>query len=209
MRTSRNFTIQNMIIFLLALIVSIIISDVIHESGHAFFGFICGMEITEFAPYPHVRSGELVMGYVDFANYDVPDNVMALMYIGSEIIQVIGFFISLGIYYFLNSKSKIPPSEGAEKYYKSRFIDYTLRLYSIWSFLDWPLYTITHALRLPHFFLFGGPWDEGDIYGFALHAHIYDYYWILIILAVIWLFLGSILIYYIQYYHPKFKNIKK
>ena len=76
----------------------------------------------------------------EFENYNVSNQAIALISIGSEIFQVIGFFLALTIYYLLNKRSKLPSEIGAKGYLRYTFMDYSLKLYTIWSYIDWPLY---------------------------------------------------------------------
>ena len=121
------------IIFIFALGLTLVISDIIHESGHAFFGVIAGLELVEFAPYPHIENGEIYLGHVAFESYDVSSEYLALMYLGSAIFQGGMFILLLIVYFFLNKKDILPPTKKSKKFYQTIFVDYSIKLYSIWG----------------------------------------------------------------------------
>ncbi|MFX0082850.1 MAG: hypothetical protein ACFE94_13955 [Candidatus Hodarchaeota archaeon] len=160
---------------LVVLIVALLISDFLHESGHAFFILISGGKITEFYPFPVLLGGEFNAGYVGFAN--VPSNLVPLIMLGGEIFQWLVICI-LTIVLFLKPQNRI-----------NFFITFLL----IISFLDFPLYTINNSIGLPHWFLIGS--TEGDIIKFSSLTGIPM--WIMIILASIQLIIGALIIYFL------------
>jgi hypothetical protein len=173
-------------------------STIFHESGHAFFGYLVGMQPFDFSPYPHLRDGHLYMGYVDFKNLNVTNQLQSLMHIGSEIFQVMGFAVCLIVWRPLRKSGTLPALVGQSGVHIIG-LDSFLRAYALFSFLDWPLYAINHSLKLSHFVFFGGPWWDGDVYLFAKNAGLYNYYWVINAAAAIWLFAAGSLLICVQY----------
>ena len=194
-KTTRK--IKLIFLFFLSVVFAWVFSTIWHESGHAFFGYVTGMRPFDFTPYPHFRNNELYIGYVDFKNFHVSDGLAALQNIGSEIFQVIGFFSCIFIYRRLR-KEGIFPFSGKSKFYVV-FGEFFLKTYTLFAFLDWPLYAINYTLKLSHFFVFGGTWWDGDIYLFAKFAGIMNYYPIIVIIAVIWIIIAGGLILFVEY----------
>jgi len=152
---------------------ALLLSDLIHESGHAIIALGVGGEITEFYPFPVLLGGEFAAGYVGFSN--VPSNLIPLVLLGGEIFQWITVSILLIILY-------IKPK------YRSNLFIVTLLVVGL---LDFPLYVINNTIGLPHWFLIGG--INGDLIifsaltGFPL--------WLLIIFACIQLLIAGLIFY--------------
>ncbi|HUY00971.1 MAG TPA: hypothetical protein VMV49_15520 [Candidatus Deferrimicrobium sp.] len=148
-------------------------AEFIHESGHAIFVILSGGTVTEFVPIPWMVGGHWIAGYVSFTG--VPENLVPLVMIGSEIFQWISLAILCPVLFF-HPKIKI------RKY---------LICWFLFAWVDFPLYTINNALAIPHWFFFGGL--NGDVLqfcnltGFPL--------WVMIIFAILQLVLGSIFLY--------------
>jgi len=136
----------------------LLLSDFIHESGHAITALLSGGEITRFYPFPVLLGGEFVAGYVTFSN--VPSSLIPLVILGGEIFQWIVVALILVI---LNLKPK---------YRKSVFVLTVLFI----GLLDFPLYVINNSIGLPHWFLVGGTYGDimlfSDLTGFPLWAFI-------------------------------------
>jgi len=165
---------------------ALLLSDLVHESGHAIIVLLSGGEITEFYPFPVLLGGEFAAGYVGFSN--VPSNLIPLVFLGGEIFQWILVCILL---IFLYIKPK----------YRSNLFIITLLFIGL---LDFPLYVINNSIGLPHWFLIGG--INGDLIifstltGFPL--------WILIILACTQLLI-TVLIFYSFFLKNRNKAIKE
>jgi len=168
------------------IIAALLLSDFIHESGHANLVLLAGGEITAFYPFPVLLGGEFNAGYVGFSN--VPSNLRPLVILGGEIFQWITVCLILIFLYF------------KPKYRKNVFVLTILFI----ALLDFPLYTINNSIGLPHWFLVGS--TNGDIMifsaltGFPL--------WALLILACSQLLLTGI-IFYILLFKNKRKNAKE
>jgi hypothetical protein len=153
---------------------AILLSDFIHESGHAVMALLAGGEISEFYPFPVLLGREFAAGYVGFSN--VPTNLIPLVLLGGEIFQWISICIILVFIYF------------KPKYRKSVFIITLLTI----ALLDFPFYVINNTLGLPHWFLIGG--INGDILifseltGFPL--------WAFIIIACVQLLITVLILYF-------------
>jgi len=150
--------IKNYFLTVVMIIGGLLLSDFIHEGGHAIFALLSGGEIEEFYPFPVLLGGEFAAGYVGFSN--VPSNLIPLVLLGGEIFQWITVSIILVILYF------------KPKYRKNVFI---LTLLFI-GLLDFPLYVINNSMGLPHWFLVGSANGDiiifSEITGFPLWAFI-------------------------------------
>lgn len=160
----------------------LLLSDFIHESGHAIIALLSGGEIEVFYPFPVLLGGEFVAGYVGLSN--VPSNLISLVLLGGEIFQWITASIILIILYF------------KPKYRKNVFIITLLFI----GLLDFPLYTINNSIGLPHWFLVGG--SNGDIIIFSELTGVP--LWFFIVLAC-----GQLLITCLIVYKLIFKNRKQ
>jgi hypothetical protein len=176
---SAIFSDKNLIGYLILVILFVcgaLTAEFIHESGHAIFVILSGGTVTEFVPIPWMVGGHWTAGYVGFTG--VPENLVPLVMIGSEIFQWISLAILCPILFF-HSKIKI------RKY---------LIYWFLFAWVDFPLYSINNALGIPHWFFFGGL--NGDVLqfcsltGFPL--------WLMIIFAILQLVLGSIFLYKIR-----------
>jgi len=125
----------------------LLISEFIHESGHAFFVIISGGNITAFYPFPVIIGGSFTAGFVGYTN--VPMILEPLVLMGGEIFQWITILIIFTYLYF------------KPKYQKSLFI----RVLLLIALLDFPLYTINNSIGLPHWFLIGS--SDGDVMRFS------------------------------------------
>ncbi|MHA2390437.1 MAG: hypothetical protein ACXAEX_00570 [Promethearchaeota archaeon] len=158
------------------LIVAFLISDFIHESGHAFFILISGGNISKFYPFPVLMGGEFNAGYVGYAN--VPPNFEPIVLLGGEIFQWIVLGIVAGILYLRKPK---------------KLLKILLMFLLIIAIMDFPLYTINNTVGLPHWFLIGS--THGDVIMFSTITGFPIL--ILIILAFTQLIIGGILFYYL------------
>lgn len=152
---------------------ALLLSDLIHESGHAIIAILSGGEITEFYPFPVLLGGEFAAGYVGFSN--VPSNLIPLVLLGGEIFQWIIISILL---IFLYIKPK----------FKSNLFILTLLFIGL---LDFPLYVLNNSIGLPHWFLIGG--TNGDLIMFSAFTGFP--LWILIILACTQLLITGLIFY--------------
>ncbi|MFX1327675.1 MAG: hypothetical protein ACFE91_05955 [Promethearchaeota archaeon] len=161
---------------------ALLLSDFIHEGGHALIAIFSGGKVIEFYPFPVLLGGEFTAGYVGFS--DVPTNLVPLVILGGEIFQWISIGLILTFLYF------------KPKYRKNIFI---LALLLI-AFLDFPLYVINNLIGLPHWFFLGS--TNGDLMifstltGFPL--------WALFILALV-----QLLFFVVIFYFLIFRNWKK
>jgi len=177
----------NMVRYLKALgliIGALLVSDFIHESGHAIIALFAGGEITEFYPFPVLLGGEFAAGYVGFSN--VSTNLIPLVLLGGEIFQWITICTILIFLYF------------KPKYRRNLFIITVLFM----GMLDFPLYTINNSVGLPHWFLIGG--TTGDIIMFSTLTKFP--LWILIIAAIIQLLITGVIFYILFFKNRKITN---
>jgi len=154
---------------------ALLISHVIHESGHALFVLISGGEIVEFYPFPIFLDGFLRTGFVSYQN--VSSTLVPLVILGGEILQWIAILIIL----FILLRIKIPKM-------LTIFLTFLLAI----SWLDFPLYTINNALGLPHWFVIGC--THGDIISFTIYTGFP--LWAMILLASLQLLIGIIILYF-------------
>ncbi|MFX0001834.1 MAG: hypothetical protein ACFE9Q_11905 [Candidatus Hodarchaeota archaeon] len=163
----------------------LLLSDFIHEGGHAIITLLAGGEINAFYPFPVLLGGEFAAGYVGFSN--VPSNLTPLVTLGGEIFQWMVVSIILIILYF------------KPKYRKNVFI---LTLLFI-GLLDFPLYVINNSIGLPHWFLVGGTYGDimkfSDLTGFPM--------WAFIILACVQLVITGLIFY--KLFKNRIKGIKE
>jgi len=181
---SQKGLLKSFFIGIFMLIVSLIVSHFIHETGHAFFVLISGGNITNYYPFPIFLNGQLRTGFVTFVN--VPTNFIPLVLLGGEIFQWI--LIILITFILLRFKLKKPVK---------LFLTFLLLL----SFLDFPLYAINNAVGLPHWFIIGS--TEGDIINFTTLTNFP--LWGMIIIACFQLCLG-IFIFYRYIYKKTFRG---
>ncbi|MFX1378681.1 MAG: hypothetical protein ACFFA4_06270 [Promethearchaeota archaeon] len=127
---------------------SLLLSELIHESGHAFFALISGGTITAFFPFPVIIGGEFTAGFVGYTN--VPFYLEPLVLMGGEIFQ---WMTILSILVYLYYKPKLR---------KNLFLLVLLLI----ALLDFPLYTLNNSIGLPHWFLIGS--SNGDIIRFSV-----------------------------------------
>ncbi|NVM34259.1 MAG: hypothetical protein HWN81_01605 [Candidatus Lokiarchaeota archaeon] len=165
---------------------ALILSDFIHESGHAITALLAGGEITEFYPFPVLLGGEFAAGYVTFSN--VPSSLIPLILLGGEIFQWITICVLL-IFFYINPK-----------YRRNMFLIALL----IIAFLDFPLYVINNSMGLPHWFLIGS--TRGDIIIFSDLTNFP--LWALILIGCVQLVI-MILIFYILLFRNREKNTKE
>jgi hypothetical protein len=125
----------------------LLLSEFIHETGHAFFVIVSGGNITAFFPFPIVIGGSFTAGFVGYTN--VPFFLEPLVLMGGEIFQWVTILIILTLFYF------------HPKYQKSLF----LLLLLLIALLDFPLYTINNSIGLPHWFVIGS--NDGDVMRFS------------------------------------------
>jgi hypothetical protein len=135
--------IKSYLIILGSIIGGLLLSDLIHESGHAVITLLVGGQVEAFYPFPVLLGGEFNAGYVGFSN--VPSNLIPLVLLGGEIFQWLSISSILIILYF------------KPKYRKNAFL---LTLLFI-GLLDFPLYSINNSFGIPHWFLVGS--SQGDI----------------------------------------------
>ncbi|MFW9938832.1 MAG: hypothetical protein ACFFD5_14380 [Candidatus Thorarchaeota archaeon] len=139
---------KNYSIGIIMLIISLLVSHFIHETGHAFFVLISGGTITHYYPFPIIFNGQLTTGYVTFTN--IPSYLVPLVLLGGEIFQ----WLLIVILAFVLLRIKLRNS---------------LRLFLTFlflvSWLDFPLYVINNSIGLPHWFIIGS--TEGDIINFT------------------------------------------
>lgn len=165
---------------------ALLLSDFIHESGHAISALLAGGEITKFYPFPVLLGGEFAAGYVTVSN--VPSNLIPLVLLGGEIFQWITICLLL---FFFHTKPK---------YRRNIFLNTLL----IIAFLDYPLYVINNSIGLPHWFLIGG--IKGDI---ILFSDLTNFpLWALIIIAFVQLGI-MFLIFCILHFRSREKNSKE
>ncbi len=164
--------------FIVILIAAFLLSDLIHEGGHAFFILISGGNITQFYPFPVIMGGEFNAGFVSYSN--VPSSFVPLVLLGGEIFQWLTLGIVTGILYLRKPKKPLK---------------FLLAILLILSILDFPLYAINNSMGFPHWFLIGS--TNGDIIMFSALTEFPLL--ILLIVAVIQLILGVLLLYYLIY----------
>lgn len=167
----------------LFIIGGLLISDLIHEGGHAVITLLVGGEVEAFYPFPVLLGRELVAGYVGFSN--VPSNFIPLVLLGGEIFQWTTVSIILIILYF------------KPNYRKNVFI---LTLLFV-GLLDFPLYTINNAFGLPHWFFIGS--TNGDIILFSELTGVT--LWFFIVLACCQLLITCLIIYKLIFKNRKEK----
>ncbi|MFX1464061.1 MAG: hypothetical protein ACFFBF_13605 [Promethearchaeota archaeon] len=161
---------------------ALLLSDFIHEGGHALIALFSGGEITDFYPFPVLLGGEFTAGYVGCSN--VPANLMPLVILGGEIFQWISICtILIFLYYKPNYRRNI----------------FILALLFV-AFLDFPLYLINNLIGLPHWFFLGS--TNGDLMIFSTLTSFP--LWALFILAIIQLLLMVAIFYFLI-----FRNWKK
>jgi len=165
-------------IFAAIILGGLLVSEFIHEGGHAIFGLISGGTITEFYPFPVLLGREFTAGYVGFDN--VPSQLIPLVLMGGEIFQWITIAI-IGLILW-----RIKPTG------KTRLF---LLLLLLIAWLDFPLYVINNSIGIPHWFLIGS--TQGDIILFCNKTGFPLY--IMIIFACIQLVLGIFIILKIKF----------
>ena len=152
---------------------TLVLSEFIHETGHAFFVLISGGTITAFVPFPFIIGGQFTAGFVGYTN--VSSNLEPLVLMGGEIFQWIAILFILARFYF------------NPKYRKNLFLLVLLLV----ALLDFPLYTINNSIGLPHWFLIGS--TNGDVMRFSLLTGFP--LWILIILSCVQLSITFLIFY--------------
>ncbi|MFW9819875.1 MAG: hypothetical protein ACFFE5_09715 [Candidatus Thorarchaeota archaeon] len=126
----------------------LLLSEFLHECGHAFFVLVSGGLITAFFPFPIIIDGEFTAGFVGYTN--VPPDLEPLVLMGGEIFQWIAVLIILTYIIF------------KPKYRKNLFLMVLLLV----ALLDFPLYTINNSIGLPHWFFIGS--INGDVMRFSI-----------------------------------------
>lgn len=156
---------------LFCIIAMLLVTDVVHESGHAIFGILEGGTITKFYPFPHFYGGILVAGEVGFSseNHLGPWHI-----IGSEILQIIVAIAGALAVWFFSMKKKFA---------------FPVFVLAIYGWLDFPLYAINNYFGIPHLFIFGGV--NGDVMAFAKAINVSVE--IFVVLGVIQLIIGGII----------------
>jgi hypothetical protein len=160
----------------------LLLSDFIHESGHAIIILLSGGDITAFFPFPVLLGDELNAGCVFFSN--VPSSLIPLVMLGGEIFQWITICLLL---IFFGVKPK---------YRRNKFLIALL----IIAFLDFPLYIINNSMGLPHWFLIGS--TRGDIIVFSDLTNFP--LWALILIGC-----GQLVIMILIFYFLLFRNREK
>lgn len=166
----------NLLKYLLSIIIvigALLLSDFIHESGHAVFILLSGGKVNEFYPFPVLLGGEFAAGYVGYKN--VPTNLEPLVFLGGEIFQWITIAIIILILWRIRPSGKLQ-------------IFFLILLVISW--LDFPLYVLNNSIGLPHWFLIGSV--NGDIIIFCEKTGFPLY--VMIIFACIQLALGMFII---------------
>jgi hypothetical protein len=126
---------------------ALLLSEFIHETGHAFFVLVSGGTITAFFPFPIVIGGSFTAGFVGYTN--VPVILEPLVLMGGEIFQWVAILTIITFFHF------------KPKYQNSLFMLLLLLI----ALLDFPLYTINNSIGLPHWFVIGS--SDGDITRFS------------------------------------------
>ncbi|MFX0022225.1 MAG: hypothetical protein ACFE9S_07850 [Candidatus Hermodarchaeota archaeon] len=156
---------------------ALLLSEFIHESGHAFFTIISGGKVTAFFPFPVIIGGVFTAGFVGYTN--VPPTLEPLVLMGGEIFQWITIVFILTYLYFKS------------KYRQNLFLLVLLLI----ALLDFPLYTINNSIGLPHWFIIGS--NNGDVIRFSILTGFP--LWILIIFSCVQLSITYLIFF-------KFKN---